>query len=121
MILVAIGYDVYFSDKRESSDADTETRRAVFAVQQLRRSWRLPLASWCALYITLPFSEWSAPAAGQAPAWQWQALQVSVTVLNNCRALMRVLCYLVLNPPTISRIADRDVEDVPLKSGLLLL
>lgn len=45
MILVAIGYDFYFSDKREASDADTETRRALFAVQQLRRSWRLLLAS----------------------------------------------------------------------------
>ncbi|HEX7723069.1 MAG TPA: winged helix-turn-helix domain-containing protein [Pyrinomonadaceae bacterium] len=121
MILVAIGYDFYFSDKRESSDADTETRRAIFAVQQLRRSWRLLLASWCALYITLPFSEWFAPASGQAPSWQWQALQVSATVLNNCSALMLVLCYLVLNRPTINRVADRDVDDVPLKSGLLLV
>ena len=121
MILVAIGYDFYFSDKRESSDVDTETRRAVFAVQQLRRSWRLLLASWCALYITLPFSEWFAPASGQPPSWQWQALQVSATVLNNCSALMLVLCYLVLNRPTINRVADRDVEDVPLKSGLLLV
>src|SRR5205085_4532104 len=54
MILVAIGYDFYFSDNRESRDADTETRRALVAVQQLRRSWRLLLASWCCLYITLP-------------------------------------------------------------------
>ncbi|HBB96381.1 MAG TPA: hypothetical protein DC054_13420 [Blastocatellia bacterium] len=121
MILVAIGYDFYFSDKRESRDADTETRRARFAVQQLRRSWRLLLASWCALYITLPFSEWFAPSSGQAPSWQWQALQVTATVLNNCSALMLVLCYLVLNRPTITRVADRDVEDVPLKSGLLLV
>jgi DNA-binding winged helix-turn-helix (wHTH) protein len=121
MILVAIGYDFYFSDKRQASDADTETRRALFAVQQLRRSWRLLLASWCALYITLPFSEWFAPSAGQAPSWQWQALQVSATVLNNCSALMLVLCYLVLNRPTITKVADRDVEDVPLKSGLLLV
>jgi DNA-binding winged helix-turn-helix (wHTH) protein len=121
MILVAIGYDFYFSDKRESSDSDTETRRALFAVQQLRRSWRLLLASWCALYITLPFSEWFAPSSGQAPSWQWQALQVSATVLNNCSALMLVLCYLVLNRPTITKVADRDVEDVPLKSGLLLV
>jgi DNA-binding winged helix-turn-helix (wHTH) protein len=121
MILVAIGYDFYFSDKRESSDSDTETRRALFAVQQLRRSWRLLLASWCALYITLPFSEWFAPSAGQPPSWQWQALQVSATVLNNCSALMLVLCYLVLNRPTITKVADRDVEDVPLKSGLLLV
>ncbi|HMH43527.1 MAG TPA: winged helix-turn-helix domain-containing protein [Pyrinomonadaceae bacterium] len=121
MILVAIGYDFYFSDARESGDADTETRRARFAVQQLRRSWRLLLASWCALYITLPFSEWFAPASGQAPSWQWQALQVIATVLNNCSALMLVLCYLVLNRPTINRVADRDVEDVPLTSGLLLV
>jgi DNA-binding winged helix-turn-helix (wHTH) protein len=121
MILVAIGYDFYFSDKRDSSDADTETRRARFAVQQLRRSWRLLLASWCALYITLPFSEWFAPSSGQPPSWQWQALQVSATALNNCSALMLVLCYLVLNRPTITRVADRNVEDVPLKSGLLVV
>jgi DNA-binding winged helix-turn-helix (wHTH) protein len=121
MILVAIGYDFYFSDKGDSSDPDTETRRARFAVQQLRRSWRLLLASWCALYITLPFSEWFAPSSGQTPSWQWQALQVIATVLNNSSALMLVLCYLVLNRPTITRVADRDVEDVPLKSGLLLV
>ncbi len=122
MILVAIGYDFYFSDDRESSDADTETRRARVAVQQLRRSWRLLLASWCALYITLPFSEWFAPSSsGQPASWQWQALQVIATALNNSSALMLVLCYLGLNRPTITRIADRDVEDVPLKSGLLLV
>jgi hypothetical protein len=122
MILVAIGYDFYFSDNRESRDADTETRRALAAVQQLRRSWRLLLASWCALYITLPFSEWFAPSSsGQLPSWQWQALQVIATVLNNSSALMLVLCYLVLNRPTINRVAGRDVEDVPLKPGLLVV
>lgn len=46
---------------------------------------------------------------------------MSATVLNNCSALMLVLCYLVLNRPTITKVADRDVEDVPLKSGLLLV
>ena len=122
MILVAIGYDFYFADKRESKDADTETRRALVAVQQLRRSWRLLLASWCCLYITLPFSEWFGPSSsGQPPSWQWQALQVVATFLNNSSALMLVLCYLVLNRPTVTRVADRDVEDVPLKSGLLLV
>jgi DNA-binding winged helix-turn-helix (wHTH) protein len=122
MILVAIGYDFYFSDNRESRDANTETRRALVAVQQLRRSWRLLLASWCCLYITLPFSEWFAPSSsGQLPSWQWQALQVIATFLNNSSALMLVLCYLVLNRPTVTRVADRDVEAVPLKSGLLLV
>lgn len=122
MILVAIGYDFYFSDNRGSRDADAEARRALVAVQQLRRSWRLLLASWCALYITLPFSEWFAPSSsGQLPSWQWQALQVIATVLNNSSALMLVLCYLVLNRPTINRVADRDVEDVPLKPGLLVV
>jgi DNA-binding winged helix-turn-helix (wHTH) protein len=122
MILVAIGYDFYFSDKREFKGADTETRRALVAVQQLRRCWRLLLASWCCLYITLPFSEWFAPSAsGQLSSSQWQALQVIATFLNNCSALMLVLCYLVLNRPTVTRVADRDVEAVPLKSGLLLV
>jgi DNA-binding winged helix-turn-helix (wHTH) protein len=122
MILVAIGYDFYFSDKRGSKGADTETQRALVAVQQLRRSWRLLLASWCCLYITLPFSEWFAPSSsGQPSSWQWQALQVIATFLNNSSALMLVLCYLVLNRPTVTRVAGRDVEDVPLKSGLLLV
>jgi DNA-binding winged helix-turn-helix (wHTH) protein len=122
MILVAIGYDFYFSESRESGDGNTETRRALVAVQQLRRSWRLLLASWCCLYITLPFSAWLAPSSsGSSPSWQWQALQVIATFLNNSSALMLVLCYLVLNRPTVTRVADRDVEDVPLKSGLLLV
>jgi DNA-binding winged helix-turn-helix (wHTH) protein len=122
MILVAIGYDFYFSEKRESTTADTETRRALVAVQQLRGCWRLLLASWCCLYITLPFSEWFAPSSsGLSPSWRWQALQVITTFLNNCSALMLVLCYLVLNRPTVTRVADRDVEDVPIKSGLLLV
>jgi len=91
-------------------------------VQQLRRSWRLLLTSWCCLYITLPFSEWFAPSSsGQPPSWQWQALQVIDTFLNNSGALMLVLCYLVLNRPTVTRVADRDIEDVPLKPGLLLV
>ena len=34
---------------------------------------------------------------------------------------MLVLCYLVLNRPTVTRVANRDVEDVPLKPGLLLV
>ena len=122
MILVAIGYDFYFSDNRDSRNGDTETRRALLAVQQLRRSWRLLLTSWCCLYITLPFSEWFAPSSsGQPPSWQWQALQVIDTFLNNSGALMLVLCYLVLNRPTVTRVADRDIEDVPLKPGLLLV
>jgi hypothetical protein len=46
---------------------------------------------------------------------------VVATVLNNSSALMLVLCYLVLNRPTITRVADRDIEDVPIKLGLLLV
>ena len=122
MILVAIGYDFYFSDNRDSKDADTETRRALVAVQQLRRSWRLLLASWFCLYFTLPFSQWFAtPASGQPLSSQWLALQVIATFLNNASALMLVLCYVVLNRPTVISVADRDVEDVPLKSGLFLV
>ncbi len=118
MILVAIGYDFYFSDSRDSRDADTETRRALVAVQQLRRSWRLLLASWCCLYITLPFSEWLAPSSHSS---LWQALLVIATFLNNSSALMLVLCYIVLNRPTVIGVADHEVEDVPLKPGLLLV
>ena len=118
MILVAIGYDFYFSDSGDSRDEDPETRRALVAVQQLRRSWRLLLASWCCLYITLPFSEWLAPSSHSS---LWQALLVIATLLNNSSALMLVLCYVVLNRPTVIGVADHDVEDVPLKTGLLLV
>jgi hypothetical protein len=34
---------------------------------------------------------------------------------------MLVLCYIVLNRPTVIGVADREVEDVPLKPGLLLV
>lgn len=121
MILVAIAYDFYFSVDREK-DSDTETTRATLAVQQLRRFWRLLLASWCCLYITLPFSQWvGPPGIGQSPSSQWQALQVVATFLNNSSALMLVLCYVVLNRPTVIRVANREIDDVPLKSGLLLV
>jgi len=122
MILVAIGYDFYFSDTRAPRQVDAETGRALLAIQQFRRFWRLVLVSWCCLYIILPFSGWfPSPSSGQAPSWQWQALQIVATLLNNCSALMLVLCYAVLNRPTIVKVADRDVEDISLKPGLLLI
>jgi DNA-binding winged helix-turn-helix (wHTH) protein len=121
MILVAIAYDFYFAES-EATAADHETRRAMRAVGQLRRFWRLLLASWCCLYITLPFSQWFAPPlSGQAPSSEWQALQLIATFLNNCSALMLVLCYVVLNRPTVIKVADREVESVSLKPGLLLV
>ena len=121
MILVAIGYDFYFADVRDQWVVDGETRRAHLALQQLRRFWRLLLASWCCLYLTLPFSQWFAPLAGQTPSWLWQAIQVTATFLNNASALMLVLCYLVLNRPTVIRVADREVENVSLRPGLLII
>ena len=121
MILVAIGYDFYFADARDLSGLDDEARRAHLALEQLRRFWRLLLASWCCLYLTLPFSQWFAPLAGQTPSWQWQAIQVTATFLNNASALMLVLCYLVLNRPTVIRVADREVENVSLRPGLLVI
>ena len=122
MILVAIAYDFYFSDDRGLRNPDTETHRAMLAVRQLRRFWRLLLASWCCLYITLPFSQWfMPPATGQFPSSQWQALQIIATFLNNSSALMLVLCYVVLNRPTVIRVADREIDDVSLKPGLFLV
>jgi DNA-binding winged helix-turn-helix (wHTH) protein len=121
MILVAIAYDIYFAES-EATTADTETRRAIRAVRQLRRFWRLLLASWCCLYITLPFSQWfTPPVLGQAPSSEWQALQLIATFLNNCSAVMLVLCYFVLNRPTVIKVADREIESVSLKPGLLLV
>jgi hypothetical protein len=120
MILVAIGYDFFLANNPRPKDADTETRRALIAVQQFRRSWRLLLASWCCLYVTLLFSQGLAWSADNAPT-QWQTLQVITTFLNNASALMLVLCYLVLNRPTVIRIAGRDVEDMPLARGLILV
>jgi len=58
---------------------------------------------------------------GQSPSLQWQALQIIATLLNNCSALMLVLCYVVLNRPTVVRVADREIDDVSLKPGLFLV
>ncbi len=122
MILVAIGYDYYFSDAREFDFVDPETGRARLAVQQLRRFWRWLLASWCCLYLTLPLSQWFAPnSAVDATSWTWQVVQVMATFLNNASALMLVLGYLVLNRPTVIKVADRDIEKVSLKPGLILI
>jgi len=122
MILVALAYDFYFLAGQPHVEVNGEVRRAQLAVSQLRRFWRLLLASWCCLYLTLPFSQWFAPATStQAAAWQWQAVQVVATFLNNASALMLVLCYVVLNRPTFIKVVGRDVEDVSLKPGLLVI
>jgi DNA-binding winged helix-turn-helix (wHTH) protein len=122
MILVAIGYDFYFSETRGHAEDNPELRRALLAVRQLRRFWRLLLASWCCLYLTLPFSQWFAPlSTAQAASWQWQAVQVAATFLNNASALMLVLIYVVLNRPTVVSVAKREVESVSLKPGLLVV
>jgi len=120
MILVAIGYDYFLANNPRPKDTDAQTRRALIAVQQFRRSWRLLLASWCCLYLTLLFSQglsWSADSA----ASHWQTLQVITTFLNNSSALMLVLCYLVLNRPTVIEVAGREVENIPLARGLILV
>lgn len=122
MILVALAYDFYFLAGRPRTEVNAEVQRAVVAVRQLRRFWRLLLASWCCLYLTLPFSQWFAPvAATQAAAWQWQAVQVIATFLNNASALMLLLCYVVLNRPTVIKVVDRDVEDISVRPGLVVI
>jgi hypothetical protein len=122
MILVALAYDFYFLESPHHAEMNAEVERAALAVRQLRRFWRLLLVSWCCLYLTLPFSQWFAPVTStQAAEWQWQAVQVIATFLNNASALMLVLCYVVLNRPTVIKVVDRDVEDVSLKPGLLVI
>jgi hypothetical protein len=120
MILVAIAYDLFLTNTFRSANADTETQRALIAVQQLRRSWRLLLVSWCLLYVTLLVSQGITSSGGNTTSL-WQALQVITTFLNNASALMFVLCYLVLNRPTVIRVAGRDLDYLPLKRGLLLV
>jgi DNA-binding winged helix-turn-helix (wHTH) protein len=120
MILVAIAYDFFLTNAAGLKDVDTETHRAVIAVQQLRRSWRLVLVSWCLLYVTLLLSQGLTSVGGNTTSL-WQALQVITTFLNNASALMFVLCYLVLNRPTVIRVLGRDVDDLPLGRGLILV
>ena len=115
MILVAIGYDCFLTSAPRLQDGHGENQRAILAVQQLRRSWRLLLTSWCLLYVALLVSQ------GRSVTSQWQALQVITTFLNNASALMLVLCYLVLNRPTVIRKAGRDVDDLPLGRGLIVI
>ena len=121
MILVALGYDFYLSESRDSRHVDTENPRAVIATQQFRRCWRLLLASWCSLYFALLLSLRFVAAGGINPSWQWQASQILNTSLNNASIFALVLCYVVLNRPTIIRVAGREVEDLPFKRGLFLV
>ncbi len=120
MILVALGYDFYFSDTRDSRRLQAENERAVVATQQFRRAWRLLLASWCCLYFALLLSLRFVPAGGNNPSWEWQALQVLNTALNNASIVALVLCYVVLNRPTVVAVAGREVEALPFKRGLIL-
>jgi DNA-binding winged helix-turn-helix (wHTH) protein len=120
MILVAIGYDFFLTNTPQRKQPDAETGRALVAVQQLRRSWRLLLTSWCLLYVALLVSQGLALSVGNGTS-QWQALQMITTFLNNASALMLLLCYLVLNRPTVMRIAGRDVDALPLGRGLLIV
>jgi len=121
MILVALGYDFYLSDSRDSKRVDAENERAFIAAQQFRRSWRLLLASWCGLYFALLIALRFVPAESNNPSWQWQALQVINTSLNNASILALVLCYVVLNRPTVVAVAGREVEDLPFKRGSVLV
>jgi len=120
MILVAIGYDYFLANSPRPKAPEADTRRALIAVQQFRRSWRLLLTSWCGLYVTLLLSQglsWS----GVSATSHWQTLQVVATFLNNSSALMLVLCYVVLNRPTVIQVAGREVEKIPLARGLMLI
>ena len=121
MILVGLGYDFYLSDTREATRIETENPRAFIAVQQFRRSWRLLLASWSSLYFALLLSLRFAPAAGDNPPWQWQALQILSTSLNNASIFALVLGYVVLNRPTVVAVHGREVEDLPFKRGIVLV
>jgi DNA-binding winged helix-turn-helix (wHTH) protein len=121
MILVALGYDFYLSESRDSRPVDTEHQRAFIATQQFRRCWRLLLASWCSLYFALLLSLRFVPAGGNNPSWEWQASQILNTSLNNSSIFALVLCYVVLNRPTIIRVAGREIENLPFKRGLILV
>ena len=121
MILVALAYDFYLSDARISKPVDPEHQRAAIAAQQFRRSWRLLLISWCSLYFALLLSLRFVPAVENSPSWEWQALQVLNTSLNNASIFALVLCYIVLNRPTVVAVAGREVEDLPFKLGLIFV
>jgi DNA-binding winged helix-turn-helix (wHTH) protein len=121
MILVALGYDFYLSESRDSRPVETEHQRAFIATQQFRRCWRLLLASWCSLYFALLLSLRFVPAGGNNPSWEWQASQILNTSLNNSSIFALVLCYVVLNRPTIIRVAGREIENLPFKRGLILV
>ena len=118
MILVGLGYDFYLSDSRH---VETEHHRAFIATQQFRRSWRLLLASWCGLYFALLLSLRFVPVGAVNPSWQWQAFHIVNTTFNNASILALVLCYVVLNRPTIIPVAGREVEALPWKRGLIIV
>lgn len=117
MILVALGYDFYLSD----THVQAQNERALIATQQFRRSWRLLLASWCSLYFGLLLSLRFVPVEAINPSREWQALQVLNTSLNNASIFALVLCYVVLNRPTVVAVAGREVEHLPFKRGLIIV
>jgi DNA-binding winged helix-turn-helix (wHTH) protein len=71
--------------------ADLINDRAHRGVQQFQVFWTLLLFSWLGLYGVFLVKSESHP------------LYVITTLLNNSNSLMLLLCYLVLNEPTISR------------------
>jgi hypothetical protein len=73
------------------------------------------------LYFALLLSLRFVAAGRNNPSWQWQASQILNTSLNNASIFALVLCYVVLNRPTIIRVAGREVEDLPFKRGLFLV
>jgi len=94
LILGGIAYNVRRVYLFRKSDLVTD--HAHSAVQQFQIFWTLLLLSWLCLY-----GVWLLKAASYS-------LPVVATLLNNSNSLMLVLCYFVLNEPTVSKGQNSD-------------
>ncbi|HEV7395677.1 MAG TPA: winged helix-turn-helix domain-containing protein [Pyrinomonadaceae bacterium] len=119
-LLIAVG--IFFSPyPAKNAEAVSKREPALIAVGQLQRSWRWLLISWCALYLTLAISKTIGGPPDNPISFIWVALQVVNTFLNNCSALIFVLCYLVLNRRTVIPVNGEYVDDLPWKGWLVIV
>ncbi len=98
----AAGYD-------NSQEWDEARVIAKAALEQYTKCWQFLLVSWLVLYGFLAFLGSASPP-----------LSIATTLFNNCNTLIIVLCFNILNKPTVTQIENRN-EDNFFIIGLVVL
>ena len=94
-LMKKFGYD----DPEEWKNAKSG---AIIALSDYAVYWRLLLGSWFFIYSLLLVTVYLDPEAGQHTKLLY-ALNVALTMFNNCNSLMTSLCFIILNNPTAYR------------------